>query len=103
MNRKPAMLWRAARAAAATLLLAALGTPFAFGQQTQADAAKPDPLAFARGARLWAQQCARCHEMRDPKELRDDQWKPVVTHMQIRAGLSGAQARDILLFLQGSN
>lgn len=89
--------------AAAVALLAAFGTPLAYAQERQADAAKPDPLAFARGAKAWAQNCARCHEMRDPKELRDDQWKPVVTHMQIRAGLSGAQARDILKFLQGSN
>lgn len=88
---------------AAVALASAFGMTLAYAQQPPADAAKPDPLAFARGARLWAQQCARCHEMRDPKELRDDQWKPAVTHMQIRAGLSGAQARDILRFLQGSN
>lgn len=63
----------------------------------------PDPAAFARGAKAWAQHCARCHEMRDPRELRDDQLKPVITHMQIRAGLTGAQARDILKFLQEGN
>lgn len=64
---------------------------------------QPDPAAFARGARAWAEQCARCHNMRDPKELRDDQWRAVVTHMRIRAGLTGQQARDILRFLQESN
>ena len=64
---------------------------------------KPDPAAFARGAKAWADSCGRCHNVRDPKELRDDQWKPVVTHMRIRAGLTGKEARDILLFLQGSN
>lgn len=67
------------------------------------DAAKPDPAAFARGARLWADNCGRCHNVRDPKELRDDQWKPVMTHMRIRAPLTGAEQRDILLFLQASN
>lgn len=91
---------RAALGTAAVALLAALVTPQVLAQEKKPD---PDPAAFARGARAWAQNCARCHEMRDPKELRDDQWKPVVTHMQIRAGLSGAQARDILKFLQGSN
>ena len=64
---------------------------------------QPDPAAFARGARAWAEQCARCHNMRDPRELRDDQWRAVVTHMRVRAGLTGEQARDILRFLQESN
>ena len=64
---------------------------------------QPDPAAFARGARGWAEQCARCHNMRDPRELRDDQWRAVVTHMRVRAGLTGEQARDILRFLQESN
>lgn len=64
---------------------------------------QPDPAAFARGAKTWADNCARCHNMRDPRELRDDQWRAVVTHMRLRAGLTGEQARDILLFLQESN
>lgn len=88
------------RAAAGLAFLVTLGLTVAHAQQTDSD---EDPAAFARGAKAWAQICANCHEMRDPKELRDDQWKPVVTHMRLRAGLTGAQARDILKFLQGSN
>jgi len=57
----------------------------------------------ARGTGLWAQNCARCHNMRDPKEFRDDLWKPIMTHMRIRAGLTGQDTRDILAFLQSSN
>lgn len=64
---------------------------------------KSDPAAFARGAKAWVNHCARCHNMRDPRELRDDQWRAVVTHMRIRTGLTGEQARDILRFLQESN
>jgi len=58
---------------------------------------------IGRGAGLWSQNCARCHNMRDPKEFRDDLWKPIVTHMRIRAGLTGQDTRDILVFLQASN
>ncbi len=87
-------------ATAGLALLATLGLTAAHAQQADSGA---DPVALARGAKAWAQNCARCHEMRNPRELRDDQWKPVVTHMRIRAGLTGAQARDILEFLQGSN
>lgn len=56
-----------------------------------------------RGARQWAENCSRCHNMREPSEFRDDLWKPIVGHMRIRAGLTGRQARDILAFLQASN
>lgn len=55
------------------------------------------------GAQLWAHTCARCHNMRDPQEFRDDQWRVIVTHMRVRAGLTGADARKILAFLQASN
>lgn len=64
---------------------------------------QPDPAQFARGAQTWANTCARCHNMRDPKELRDDQWRAAMAHMRVRAGLTGQETRDVLVFLQGSN
>lgn len=57
----------------------------------------------SRGALSWSQNCNRCHEMRDPTEFRDDQWRTIVAHMRVRAGLTGQQERDILAFLQTSN
>ncbi len=56
-----------------------------------------------RGAMLWADNCARCHNMRDPKEFRDDQWRVIVMHMRVRAGFTGEDARDMLSFLQTGN
>jgi len=56
-----------------------------------------------RGATTWSNNCGRCHELRSPTEFRDDLWKPIVTHMRIRAGLTGQQSRDVLAFLQASN
>jgi len=58
---------------------------------------------FAQGAKSWANNCSRCHNIRDPQDLRDDQWTTSVFHMRIRAGLTGQQTRDILTFLQESN
>jgi len=69
----------------------------------EAAATETDPMQFARGAQAWANNCVRCHNMRDPKELRDDQWRAAIGHMRVRAGLTGQEARDILVFLQGSN
>lgn len=63
----------------------------------------PDMTAFARGAQAWADNCARCHAMRDPKSLSDTQWEVAVNHMRLRAGIDGQVARDITAFLQGSN
>lgn len=89
------------------ILVFSLGAAFALAaaESGPVNAADVDPRAgdFARGAKSWAQNCARCHNMRDPKEFRDDLWKPVVTHMRVRAGLTGQEARDILEFLQRSN
>lgn len=59
--------------------------------------------SFAQGAKSWANNCSRCHNIRDPQDLRDDQWITSVFHMRIRAGLTGQQTRDILTFLQESN
>lgn len=74
------------------------------------DDATPAPAAasiskgdFVKGASLWANTCQRCHNMRDPKKLDDKAWKVVVTHMRVRAGLPGQDARDVLAFLQQSN
>ena len=61
------------------------------------------PGEMGRGAQLWADNCARCHNMRDPKEFRDDQWRVIVTHMRLRAGFTGQDTRDILTFLQAAN
>ena len=54
------------------------------------------------GATQWANNCARCHNMRDPSEFEAKAWRPIVTHMRLRAGLNGKEARNILAFLQGS-
>ncbi|WP_198174029.1 cytochrome c [Gallaecimonas pentaromativorans] len=43
----------------------------------------------AKGAQKWANNCARCHNMRDPKEFSDAYWDTTVMHMRLRAGLWG--------------
>ncbi|ROR34777.1 cytochrome c [Inmirania thermothiophila] len=58
---------------------------------------------MGRGAQVWVNNCNRCHEYRDPKEFRDGLWRPIITHMRIRAGLTGQEARDVLRYMQESN
>jgi len=64
---------------------------------------RSDAGSFARGAKAWADNCGRCHNLRNPKEFNDAQWKVIVSHMRLRAGLTGQEARDVLKFLQGGN
>ncbi len=59
-----------------------------------------DPIA---GAKVWADTCSRCHNARNPSDLRDDQWISTAFHMRMRAGLTGQQTRDVLTFMQDSN
>jgi len=74
------------------------------GLATTAQAADyPEAGNFSEGSKVWADNCNRCHNMRGPKELRDDQWISTAFHMRIRAGLTGQETRDIVTFLQASN
>ena len=66
-------------------------------------AAQSDPMQFANGAKTWADTCSRCHNMRDAKSLRDDQWRVAVAHMRVRAGLTAKEAANVLAFLQQTN
>ena len=63
----------------------------------------PQAGNFSNGSKVWAENCNRCHNMRGPKELRDDQWISTAFHMRSRAGLSGQETRDLITFLLASN
>ncbi len=63
----------------------------------------PEAGNFSNGSRIWADNCNRCHNVRGPKELRDDQWITTTFHMRVRGGLTGQEARDVITFLQASN
>ncbi len=55
------------------------------------------------GARAWAQNCMRCHNVRDPQERSDRQWEIIVHHMRVRANLTADEHRLILEFLKAAN
>lgn len=86
-----------------TLLLGGAALALTLSTANAAEEAEELKGDFARGAKAWANNCLRCHNARDPRELRDDQWITTTTHMRVRAGLTGQQARDIITFLQQSN
>jgi mono/diheme cytochrome c family protein len=63
----------------------------------------PEAGNFSSGSKIWAENCNRCHNIRGPKELRDDQWISTAFHMRIRGGLTGQETRDVITFLQAAN
>lgn len=60
------------------------------------------PVAAA-GARLWAQNCVRCHNIRTPASYSDDHWEVTMLHMRIQASLTVQEHDAILQFLKAAN
>ena len=61
-----------------------------------------NPMQIARGAQEWADNCGRCHNLRDPKEFSAKDWDLIIGQMRVRANLPGQVARDIDAFLKSS-
>lgn len=78
----------------ALLLLAASGG--ATAQENQG-------ARIAEGARAWQAHCGRCHNLRNPQDLTDEEWDVSVSHMRVRANLPGPVAEAIKAFLKNSN
>ncbi len=55
------------------------------------------------GALLWRQNCARCHNLRDPSERSDREWDVIALHMRVRGNLTAEEHRKILKFLKSAN
>ena len=76
-----------------TLLLAAMGTTSVANENT---------VNTVNGAQLWADTCMRCHNLRPPSDLSKRDWPSSMSHMRVRAGLTGQETRDILAFILAS-
>ena len=63
----------------------------------------PQVIADKSGAQLWGENCMRCHNAPPATMYNDDQWKTIVTHMQVRANITKTEAEKIMQFLQESN
>ena len=57
------------------------------------------PLAGLNGAKVWADNCSRCHNFRAPTEYTPNQWDTIMLHMRIQGGLTGPEARAVLSYL----
>ncbi|VAV98667.1 hypothetical protein MNBD_ALPHA06-283 [hydrothermal vent metagenome] len=88
----------------ATLVATTLGLAIAPSTQAQsAKAKKTDPMLVVRGAKAWKENCGRCHNLRSPKEMTDEEWDVSVAHMRVRANLTRKDAEAVRAFLKASN
>lgn len=55
------------------------------------------------GATVFAWNCGSCHSERYPSEHTDAEWEVIVTHMRVRANLTGEQADAVLHYLKENN
>lgn len=83
--------------------VALITIPLISFSQTSGWAERPDAAQVARGAQAWRDECARCHNLRSPSELNDEDWIVSTTHMRVRGNIPGDRVRDIQAFLRASN
>ena len=83
--------------------LSAVAIPIAMWLISSPAGAADELPDISRGARLYSENCGRCHNPRGPGEFSDAHWPLIITHMRVIAGLPGEHARAIQEFLIASN
>jgi mono/diheme cytochrome c family protein len=101
INRFPEERHRLWLSGLSLVLLLALAAAAGCGGRGAATSATPSLAAAAGGAELWADNCARCHNMRPSDQYSAKEWGIVMLHMRVRSGLTGEEGRAIRAFLQG--
>jgi len=89
---------------AAGLTLSSCSTPASGTAKISTPTEKKTPSknvpAPAEGAKLWAQTCGHCHNIRSPNSYSDAQWDVALLHMRVRANLTAEEHKAILAFLK---
>src|SRR6266480_3657384 len=85
------------------MILAGCSTPASTGSSGAGASLAKTAVAGQSGAKLWAQNCGHCHNIRSPDSLSDAQWDVVMLHMRVRANLTAEEHRQILAFLKSAH
>ena len=81
------------------------GVMYACGSsKTAPEVAKSQPKKeltsdLAEGKSLYEGSCARCHQLYKPSDYNAEAWKPIVSKMQKKAGLTNEQGMKIYNYL----
>lgn len=55
------------------------------------------------GAKVFRDNCTKCHSERSPMEKTDAEWTITVTHMRTLGGLTADESRAVLKWLKENN
>jgi hypothetical protein len=55
------------------------------------------------GARVFAENCSRCHEAPDPASRDGREWRAISMHMRVFSDISKEDQRNVLIFLRTFN
>ncbi|WP_445946509.1 cytochrome c [Shewanella sp.] len=58
-----------------------------------------DPSLVAKGAKVYSQNCARCHNPRPAEEYSKKEWSVVIPHMRAKAHMTGKEALAVEAFI----
>ncbi|AWB58428.1 cytochrome c [Colwellia sp. Arc7-D] len=58
-----------------------------------------DPSLVAEGAKVYSENCARCHNARPAEEYTKKEWSVVIPHMRAKAHMTGKEALAVEAFL----
>ncbi len=58
-----------------------------------------DPALVAQGAKLYSQNCGRCHNPRPASDYSKSEWSVVMPHMREKAHMTGKEALAVEAFL----
>ena len=58
-----------------------------------------DPLLVGEGAKVYSENCGRCHNARPAEEYTKKEWSVVIPHMRAKAHMTGKEALAVEAFL----
>lgn len=61
-----------------------------------------DPSLVAKGAKVYSENCARCHNARPAEEYSKKEWSVVIPHMRAKAHMTGKEALAVEAFLSST-
>jgi mono/diheme cytochrome c family protein len=61
-----------------------------------------DPSLVAKGAKLYSENCGRCHNPRPAEEYSKKEWSVVMPHMRAKAHMTGKEALAVEAFLDST-
>ena len=66
---------------------------------SQAIAAHVDPNLVAKGARVYNENCSRCHNPRPAEQYRAEEWSAVIPHMRVKAHMTESETLAVEAFM----